>query len=92
MSVNYDIKPCPFCGMAVDINDYDTLYPSGIHWYDDPDIGRVYISRNQLKRAKGLYHVHDCWVLNCVATAGGCGASITGDSAGEAIHKWQQRK
>ena len=78
-------RPCPFCGKAADLKNDDTLYPSGIWW----------------RECDGLrsYHGHkdrceddfQCWGMHCQETAGGCGASVSGDSATDALEKWNKR-
>lgn len=34
-----DDIPCPFCGMDVDLDDEDTLYPGGTGWLFDEELG-----------------------------------------------------
>ena len=79
------MKPCPFCGHEVDLEDGDTLYPNGVGWEDHPDHGRHYCSRGQVPKEQW------CYSMNCPETAGGCGAEISGDSRQEAIDKWNTR-
>ncbi len=83
------IKPCPFCGMEIDITDEDTMYPDGTYWYDNPDLGRVYVNRDQLVLVP--FQFGRCWGIHCQPIYGGCGASMTGDSEEEVIAKWQRR-
>lgn len=35
------MRPCPFCGRAINADDIDTLYPSGTGWKEDED-GETY--------------------------------------------------
>ncbi len=86
MSTQIEMKPCPFCGMASDLEDADTLYPPGTGWRFDNDLQmRTYHSFREVPRAQW------CWTMHCPETAGGCGAEITGDSRDEAIRKWNTR-
>lgn len=79
------MKPCPFCGMEVDLSDPDTLYPSGTGWKDRPDGLRSYHSFREVPREQW------CWDMHCPTTAGGCGAVMSGDSREECIEKWNTR-
>jgi len=33
----------------------------------------------------------EIWRAGCIASAGGCGAEVTGQSAEEAIERWERR-
>lgn len=81
------MKGCPFCGLAVDLNDSDTLYPNGTGWKEHPnkDISRDYCSYKAVPKEQW------CWSIHCPTTAGGCGAEISADSKQEAIDKWNTR-
>jgi hypothetical protein len=80
-------QPCPFCGKEADMNDPDTLYPSGSYWRDAADVGiRTYHGARQHQEGDGV-----CWAMHCPTPAGGCGAEITGDSKEEAIAAWDRR-
>ena len=68
---NVDILPCPFCGMAVNLRNSDTLYP----YSPDRDADGRYLD----------------WHINCVVTAGGCGAMMIGDSPEDCVTKWNKR-
>lgn len=81
------VKECPFCGHVPDMDDPDTVYPNGIMWK---------------KRSSGIITYHStkekldgehgqCYTFHCVKTAGGCGAEVMGNSAEEAIAKWNRR-
>ena len=79
------MKPCPYCGHAVDLDDPDTLYPNGIGWE---------------VRNNGYYSYHHysvvpkeqwCYSIHCVTTSGGCGVEISGNSKQECIEKWNRR-
>lgn len=81
------ILPCPFCGKAVDLEDQDTLYPSGTYWRDHKEHGlRTYHSRSTREEGDGV-----CYGMHCPIPAGGCGAEIRGDSREEAIAAWSRR-
>ena len=79
--------PCPFCGNKVDLEDYDTLYPSGVFWREDKELGmRTYHSRkNSLPSDK------QCYAMHCPVPSGGCGAQVSGDSEAEAVAAWNRR-
>lgn len=80
-----EIKPCPFCGHPVDLDDRDTLYPDGVGWQ---------YRKNGLKSYHHFSEVPPeqwCYVLCCVEKAGGCGAEMHGDTAQECIDKWNRR-
>ena len=79
------LLPCPFCGKAADIDDDDTLYPNGIGWKSDGDLGRTYHNYRQVPKEQR------CWSMHCPEVAGGCGAEVSGDSKDEAIAKWNKR-
>ena len=79
------MKPCPFCGHAVDLDDGDTLYPTGVGWLENDDGFRTYHSFREVPKEQR------CWGIHCPTTAGGCGAEISGDSREEAIEKWNNR-
>lgn len=65
-----ELKPCPFCGHPVDMDDPDTLYPYPTGFRREE---------------------HWCYTIQCVETAGGCGAEISADSEQECIDKWNRR-
>ena len=70
------------------MEDPSTLHPNGIYWVEHDDIGRSYFGR------KHQYYAGvptECWDVNCLEEAGGCGARITGDDKADAIAKWQRR-
>ena len=78
--------PCPFCGMEVDLEDHDTLYPSGTGWLFDEELQmRTYHRPTQVPNEQW------CWGMHCSTCAGGCGAEIHGDSKAEALAKWNRR-
>lgn len=81
-----ELKPCPFCGMKPDLEDGDTLYPSGIHWVEMDDEYYIYYRRSEAPEGS-----QPCWDIYCVEVAGGCGANITGHSKKDAIDKWNRR-
>lgn len=77
--------PCPFCGHKADLDDDDTLYPSGIYWRETDGIRHYILLRN---RQDGDGQV---WGMHCPEVAGGCGAEIDGDTKEEALEKWNRR-
>lgn len=86
VDVNVSPLPCPFCGMAVDLEDHDTLYPSGCGWkFDDGLQMRTYHNFREVPKEQWCYGMH------CPTCAGGCGAEIHGDSREEALEKWNKR-
>ena len=79
------MKPCPFCGKEVDMENGDTLYPSGVGWKLHPSGMRSYHSYKEVPKEQW------CWSMHCVETAGGCGAEVSGDTKQETIDKWNRR-
>lgn len=78
--------PCPFCGMVPDLENPDTLYPIGIGWKDDEELGlRTYHDSSEVPPEQW------CWTMHCPSPSGGCGAEISGDSEQEALDKWNRR-
>lgn len=86
------LKPCPFCGHKVDINDPDVIHPTGIYWFRDPksdismfgeDVGFLYDTDEVSDNAY--------WIINCVESSGGCDTTIHGISKEDVIKKWQRR-
>lgn len=76
------LLPCPFCGSKLDLEDEDTLYPTGDGWLFDEEL--------QMRTYHRLYIVPKeqwCYALHC-----SCGASLTGDDRDEVIEKWNRRK
>lgn len=78
------MKPCPFCGKQVDLEDHDTLYPTGTGWSVQGGF-RTYHSSEEVPPEQR------CWGMHCPESAGGCGAEITGHTRQEAIDKWNRR-
>jgi hypothetical protein len=79
------MKPCPFCGHPVDMDNPDTIYPNGIGWK---------IRENGFKSYCSAFVVppeQRCYSMFCVETAGGCGAEVSADSKQECIDKWNRR-
>lgn len=78
--------PCPFCGKPADLEDHDTLYPSGTGWKFDQELQmRTYHRYTDVPKEQW------CWGMHCPTCAGGCGAEIRGDSREEALAKWNKR-
>ena len=79
-------EPCPFCGKKVDMEDHDTLYPSGSGWKDNEELQiRTY------HRAFEVPKEQWCWAMHCPMQSGGCGAEMHGDSREEVLEKWNRR-
>lgn len=83
------MKPCPFCGMKINPDDIDLVYPSGIGWKED-DWGDGTLYRHYV-RALEVPKEQWCYQVVCQTHYGGCNASITGDSKEEAIANWNKR-
>lgn len=82
------MKPCPFCGMKLDPDDIDTVYPSGVGWMEYRDENfecRSYHAATAVPKEQW------CFKVICNESYGGCGAEIHGDSREEAIEKWNTR-
>lgn len=88
-----ECKPCPFCGMQIDPEDIDTLYPSGTGWIDMPfeevegGSYRHYVNAFAHEVPKDQW----CYKIICNESYGGCAAEIHADSKQEAIEKWNKR-
>lgn len=82
-------KPCPFCGLVLDANDVDTVYPSGTGWKEE-DWGDGTPYRHYV-RALEVPKEQWCYQVVCQVHYGGCDASVRGDSKEEAIEKWNRR-
>lgn len=81
------LRDCPFCGKAPDLSDPDTLYPSGICWRDEVELGcRVYFGLHDAQPGDG-----QCATLHCTKQTGGCGAEMHADSRDETIAAWNRR-
>lgn len=78
------LKPCPFCGKKLNVDDIDTVHASGTGWIQKEDF-RAYVSFREAPKEQW------CYAVNCPETAGGCGARIEADSNAEAIEKWNVR-
>ena len=76
-----DLKNCPQCGDALDVDDPDTLYPNGLAWVDTP-AGRKYIRRHH------VIDPNDCWHVVCPVHYGGCGLELHADTRDDAIKHW----
>jgi hypothetical protein len=78
------MKPCPFCGLKVELEDGDTLYPTS-GWKERANGMREYCLVYEAPPEQW------CYTMHCPTTAGGCGAEISGDSMQEAMDKWNRR-
>lgn len=79
------LLPCPFCGKAPDVEDGDTLYPTGL-WWRIEDGMRHYIRHKDRKEGDA-----SVWGMHCPEVSGGCGAEITANSKQDAISAWNRR-
>lgn len=80
-------KPCPFCGMAVDDDLSDTLYPTqGWVW---ATLGHRRYRHYVSVLADGLHG--KVWTFHCTENSGGCGAEVIGHSRDEALDAWNRR-
>lgn len=86
VDVNVSPLPCPFCGRDVDMEDQDTLYPSGTGWMFNEELQmRTYHRMHEVP--KGQW----CYVMHCPVQSGGCGAEMHGDTRSDALNKWNTR-
>lgn len=79
------MKPCPFCGKEVEIDDDETLYPTGTGWEINTAGYKTYKSFRNVPREQW------CWSMHCPETHGGCGVEMSADTKEEAIEKWNKR-
>ena len=77
---------CPFCGKVPDMEDPDTMYPSGTGWKVRDSGLREYVHLSEVPREQW------CFKIVCVETSGGCGAEMHGDTKEETIAKWGVRR
>lgn len=80
-----ELKPCPFCGHRLIVEDEDTLYPNGFYWRVTDGIQHYIRLRDRQEGDK------PCWNVVCNALSGGCDAEINANSKEEAISKWNRR-
>jgi hypothetical protein len=87
-----DMKPCPFCGRAVDMEEPDTCYPSGLGWVEFNNGGTGLRSYHSI-RDPGVYIPVEqwCYSMHCPDHMGGCGVEMPGDTKQEAIDNWNRR-
>lgn len=83
--MTHELKDCPFCGMSPDLDEPDTLHPSGIYWRVTDGI------KHYIRFKDRQYGDQTCYVFNCVETSGGCGVEIHGDTKEECLTKWNTR-
>jgi hypothetical protein len=87
-----DMKPCPFCGRAVDMEDEDTLYPTGTGWVEFDNGGMILRSYRSIRDPSvNIPKEQWCYSMHCPVPAGGCDAEMPGDTKQEAIDKWNRR-
>lgn len=80
-----EVKPCPFCGTKVDLENPDTIYPSGSFYRYEPELEcDVYVSRRDKKEGD-----QEMWKMGCVSVS--CGVELYAHSYEEAIEKWNRR-
>jgi hypothetical protein len=81
-----DPLPCPFCGRTPELDNPDTLYPSGTGWKPvQGELYRSYVNFREVPKEQW------CYSMNCCECCGGCGAEISGDSELDAVTKWNRR-
>ena len=80
-----EMLPCPFCGKRVDLDDDDTLYPTGIYWRITDGV------RHYIRHKNRLPDDNKVWGMHCPETSGGCGVEIHRDSREECIDAWNRR-
>ena len=78
--------PCPFCGKPADLEDEDTLYPSGSGWLFDEELQMRTYHRYVLTPKEQW-----CYTMHCPVQAGGCGAEMHGDTKADTLDKWNKR-
>ncbi len=86
MTNNIIPLPCPFCGKVPDLNDEDTLYPSGNGWLFNEEL--------QMRTYHNIHEVPPeqwCYSMHCPVQAGGCGAEMHGDTKADVISQWNRR-
>ena len=81
------MRPCPFCGMKINPDDPDLVYPSGTGWKDSGHGYRYYVSVHEECLPKEQW----CYKVVCQTHYGGCGCTMSGDSKEEAIENWNKR-
>lgn len=79
-----ELAPCPFCGRKPPEDLIDTLYP-GMRWREE-DGFKFYVAPGRSRKSDGYV-----WTMHCNVSAGGCGATISGDSEEEARAAWNRR-
>jgi hypothetical protein len=80
------LLPCPFCGRPVDLEDPDTIYPSGTGWRFDEELQmRTYHRMMETPPEQW------CYAMHCPVQAGGCGAEMHGDTKVKTLAKWNKR-
>ena len=80
------LKPCPFCGKVPDMEDGDTMFPSGTFWRPHREVGRIYVGPKERLETDNA-----CWLIRCPEVSGGCDAEIEGDSMENVVSKWNRR-
>ena len=78
--------PCPFCGKPVDLKNTDTLHLTGVGWLFNEELQTHTYHRNTETPQEQW-----CYSMNCPVTAGGCGATMHGDTKADALAKWNKR-
>lgn len=82
---NEQMLSCPFCKHEVDLNDPDTLYPTGMYWREEDGLRQYVGHRSKIDGDRPM------WSMHCNETSGGCGCEITAHSKDEAKLKWNTR-
>lgn len=76
------LKPCPFCNTEAPEDLIDNLYPSGIVYREDPEIGIIYDSFKNRQEGDKFMHQYIC---------PGCGVVMSGHSEEEVLYMWNRR-
>lgn len=94
--MQFEVKPCPFCGHPFDPESMDVLYPSGTHWCEHADRRIHFASRREVEncvkvKRSPVVASGPVWGLHCPEHEGGCGASISGLTKEECLARWNRR-
>ena len=80
------LKPCPFCGSKMDVDDNDTLYPSGTVWRQHELGYREYTSLRAAQSNPQFEIEGYVFKIEC-----NCGAEMQADTILETVNNWNNR-